>query len=73
MFEQRNDMDFEQMDEVQKRLHNAALVLEAECDTNGFSKLQLDAIAYIERLKTSLNRVQKELSRLAKRDLYRHY
>lgn len=54
-------MDFEQMDEVQKRLHNAALVLEAEGDTNGFSKLQLDAIAYIERLKTSLTELLSDV------------
>lgn len=66
-------MDFEQMDEVQKRLHNAALVLEEDGDKNGFPKLQLDAIEYIERLKTSLNRVQKELSGLAKGDLFMHY
>jgi len=65
-------MEFEQMDAVQKRLHNAALVLEAEGDTNGFSKLQLDAIAYIERLKASLRQVQREPSGLAKGDLFTH-
>jgi hypothetical protein len=59
-------MDFDQMDAVQRRLHNCALVLEADGDTNGFPKLQFDAIEYIERLKTSLNKAQMELLGLAK-------
>ena len=41
-------MNFEQMNDVQRRLHNAAIVLKAECDKHGFAMLQLDAITEIE-------------------------
>ena len=43
-------MDFEQMNAIQRRLHNAACVLGADGDEHGFEQLQRDAIAEIERL-----------------------
>ncbi len=49
-------MNFEQMNDVQKRLHNAAVVLEAECDDHGFAQLQRDALAELEQLKIDARR-----------------
>ena len=37
-------MTFDEMSPLQRRLHNAALVIEAEGDDHGFAKLQKDAI-----------------------------
>jgi hypothetical protein len=47
-------MDFEQMNAIQRRLHNAACVLGADGDEHGFEQLQRDATAEIERLRTQL-------------------
>lgn len=41
-------MTFEEMSPLQRRLHNAALVLEAEGDDHGFAKLQRDAIEALQ-------------------------
>ena len=43
-------MNFEHMNAIQRRLHNAACVLGADGDEYGFEQLQRDAIAEIERL-----------------------
>jgi roadblock/LC7 domain-containing protein len=48
-------MDFEQMNAIQRRLHNAACVLGADGDEHGFEQLQRDAIAEIDRLKAELD------------------
>lgn len=45
-------IDFEQMNLTQQRLHNAAHVLGADGDEYGFEKLQRDAIAEIEKLRS---------------------
>ena len=42
-------MEFEDMTEIQRRLHNAALVLDADGDEYGFVDLLRGAIAEIER------------------------
>lgn len=42
-------MKFEDMSELQRRLHNAALVLDADGDEYGFVELLRGAIAEIER------------------------
>ena len=47
-------MDFEQMNAIQRRLHNAACVLGADGDDHGFKQLQHDAIDEIERLRAAL-------------------
>ena len=44
-------MNFDSMNQIQRRLHNAACVLGADGDEYGFEKLQRDAIAEIERLR----------------------
>ena len=44
-------MHFDDMTALQRRLHNAACVLEAEGDEHGFAKLQRDAIAEVARLR----------------------
>lgn len=44
-------MHFDEMNAMQRRLHNAACVIEAEGDEHGFAKLQRDAIAEIQRLR----------------------
>ena len=43
-------MTFDEMNPLQRRLHNAALVLEAEGGDHGFAKLQRDAIDGIAAL-----------------------
>ncbi len=58
-------MIFEQMDEVHRRLHNASLVLEAEGDDNGFAKLQIDAIYYIEKLKCQYTDIKNDVAAAA--------
>ncbi len=52
-------MDFERMNAIQRRLHNAACVLGADGDEHGFEQLQRDAIAEIERLQDTLKRQDK--------------
>lgn len=52
-------MDFERMNEIQRRLHNAACVLGADGDEHGFEQLQRDAIAEIERLRAVLAAIDK--------------
>ena len=47
-------MHFDEMNATQRRLHNAACVIETEGDEHGFAKLQRDAIAEIEALRTVL-------------------
>lgn len=49
-------MTFEEMNPLQRRLHNAALVLEAEGGGHGFAKLQRDAIDGIETLTKDAER-----------------
>ena len=44
-------MNFEHMNAIQRRLHNAACVLGADGDEHGFEQLQRDAIAEIEHLR----------------------
>lgn len=44
-------MKFDDMNPIQRRLHNAAIVLGADGDEHGFEQLQRDAIAEIERLR----------------------
>ena len=52
-------MDFERMNAIQRRLHNAACVLGADGDEYGFEQLQRDAIAEIERLRATLSKIDK--------------
>ena len=47
-------MNFEHMNAIQRRLHNAACVLGADGDEHGFEKLQRDAIAEIEHLREAV-------------------
>ena len=47
-------MNFDDMNPVQRRLHDAACVMGVNCDEYGFEQLQRDAIAEIERLRTLL-------------------
>lgn len=47
---------FEAMNALQRRLHNAACVLQAEGDDHGFAQLQYDAIYEIERLRKDAER-----------------
>ena len=56
-------MDFDSMTEMQRRLHNAACVIEAEGDEHGFAKLQRDAIAEIERLRAALAKANEQAER----------
>lgn len=49
-------MNFDQMNSMQRRLHNAACVLGADGDEYGFEQLQRDAIEEIERLRAELAR-----------------
>jgi hypothetical protein len=49
-----NKMNFEHMNAIQRRLHNAACVLGADGDEHGFEKLQRDAIAEIEHLREAV-------------------
>jgi hypothetical protein len=49
-----NEMNFEHMNAIQRRLHNAACVLGADGDEYGFEKLQRDAIAEIEHLREAV-------------------
>lgn len=53
-------MDFESMNAIQRRLHNAACVLGAEGDEHGFEQLQRDAIEEIARLTASLKRANDQ-------------
>jgi len=53
-------MDFDSMNEMQRRLHNAACVLSADGDEHGFARLQRDAIAEIERLRMDLENTRAE-------------
>lgn len=57
------EMDFERMNEIQRRLHNAACVLGADGDEYGFEQLQRDAIAEIARLEATLRDKQAVLAR----------
>lgn len=47
-------MNFEHMNAIQRRLHNAACVLGADGDEHGFEQLQRDAIAEIEHLREAV-------------------
>lgn len=47
-------MNFEHMNAIQRRLHNAACVLGTDGDEYGFEKLQRDAIAEIELLREAV-------------------
>jgi hypothetical protein len=47
-------MDFDRMNPLQRRLHNAACVLGADGDKYCFEQLQRDAIAEMERLRLDL-------------------
>jgi len=47
-------MNFDHMNAIQRRLHNAACVLGADGDEYGFEKLQRDAIAEIELLRDAV-------------------
>ena len=64
-------MKFDDMNPVQRRLHNAACVLGADGDEHGFEQLQRDAIAEIELLRATLRAVlsgnvgQQTMARLA--------
>lgn len=44
-------MVFENMNAIQRRLHNAACVLGADGDEHGFEQLQRDTIDEIQRLR----------------------
>jgi hypothetical protein len=48
------EMIFEHMNKIQQRLHNAAIVLDADGEEYGFAQLQRDAIDEIEKLRISL-------------------
>lgn len=52
-------MKFDEMNPIQRRLHNAACVLEADGDDYGFAQLQRDAIDEIERLRAALQTISK--------------
>lgn len=56
-------MNFEHMNAIQRRLHNAACVLGADGDEYGFEQLQRDAIAEIARLEAALRDKQAVLAR----------
>lgn len=43
---------FEEMNPLQRRLHNAAIVLECECDEHGFVELLRETIGEIENLRS---------------------
>lgn len=45
-------MHFDDMNQIQRRLHNAAIVLGADGDEHGFEKLQRDAISEIEAMRS---------------------
>ncbi len=47
-------MHFDDMDELQRRLHNAAIVAECDGDEWGHAGVMRDAIAEIERLRDEL-------------------
>lgn len=49
-------MRFEDMNAMQKRLHNAALVLDGEGDDYGFVGMLREAIEQIERMRTDAAR-----------------
>jgi cob(I)alamin adenosyltransferase len=53
-------MDFESMNAIQRRLHNAACVLGADGDEYGFEQLQRDAIQEIARLEAALKRANDQ-------------
>lgn len=48
---------FEEMNPLQRRLHNAAIVLECEGDEHGFVELQRDAIMEIQQMRDCSGRV----------------
>ena len=52
--------NFKQMNEIQRRLHNAAIVLGADGDEYGFEQLQRDAIAEISGLIAALREAQAD-------------
>ena len=58
-------MDFDRMNAIQRRLHNAACVLGADGDEYGFEQLQRDAIAEIDRLHADADRAKGLIRRLA--------
>jgi hypothetical protein len=53
-------MNFEHMNAIQRRLHNAACVLGADGDEYGFEKLQRDAIAEIEHLRDAVRSARSD-------------
>ena len=55
-------MDFERMNPIQRRLHNAACVLGADGDEYGFEQLQRDAIAELERLRIALDEERQKMA-----------
>ena len=49
-------MKFEEMNAMQRRLHNAAIVLDCDGDEYGFTDLLREAIGEIERLRANAER-----------------
>lgn len=54
-------MDFDDMNELQRRLHNAAIVAECDGDEYGHAGLMREAIAEIESQRQAIDAVQREL------------
>lgn len=46
-------MKFDDMNDLQKRLHNAAIVIEIELNGYGFKELLLETIEELEKVKSS--------------------
>lgn len=57
--QEKINMRFEDMNELQKNSYNASIVTEAEGDEYGYSKVMRDAIYEIERLKNLTKSVHK--------------
>ena len=61
---------FESMNPLQRRLHNAACVLQAEGDEHGFAQLQIDAIDEVERLRADAERYRWLRDRMLVREIH---
>lgn len=56
-------MQFENMNEIQAKLHNAAIVTEAEGDDYGYAKVMRDAIDEIEKLRYQVTTLYKTIEK----------